>query len=140
MKTELTAIPAQPAPRWMVVDDNRDLLAMMSTTLAQLHGRPVECFDSPQAALNAFAAAPSEYEMVLTDYEMPGLDGIALCQRLRALAPALKVFLATGSGFFTEAAARHAGFQALLNKPFPLSALRETLAAAGLEIHLAHQS
>ena len=140
MKTEPTDSHSQLAPRWMVVDDNRDLLAMMTATLIQLHGGPVDCFDSPQAALNAFTAEPSKYEMVLTDYEMPGLDGIALCKRLRELAPALKVFLATGSGFFTEAAAQHAGFQALLNIPFPLSKLCETLVAAGLEIQLGHRN
>jgi CheY-like chemotaxis protein len=93
----------------------------------------VACFESPQAALAAFSAAPAEYELVITDFEMPGMDGVELCRRLHALVPAQKIFLATGSGFFTEAVARHAGFSALLNKPFPMAKLRAALAAAGLE-------
>ena len=53
--------------------------------------------------------------------------------RLRALKPGQKIFLATGSGFFTEAAARHAGFSALLNKPFPFSLLKQALAENHLD-------
>ena len=52
--------------------------------------------------------------------------------RLRALKPGHKK-LATGSGFFTEAAARHAGFSALLNKPFPFSLLKKALAENHLD-------
>ena len=126
-------ITKSPQPlRWLIVDDNRDILAMLQAVLTPLHLGQVECFDSPLAAFAAFTAAPDAYEMVITDFEMPGMDGIELCRRLRALVPALKVFLATGSGFFTEAAAHHAGFCALLNKPFPISDLKRALVEAGV--------
>jgi CheY-like chemotaxis protein len=115
----------------MAVDDNPELLAFMRLVLEQLHDGSVECFSSPQAALTAFAAAPEKYELVITDFEMPEMDGVELCRRLHNTAGGLKVFLATGSGFFTEAAARHAGFRGLLNKPFQLEALRAMLANAG---------
>ena len=119
--------------RWMVVDDNPDLLAMMQLLLEQLHEGPVDCFRSSPEALAAFAAAPDGYELVVTDYEMPDLDGVALCRSLLSLSPELKVILATGSGFFTDAAARHAGFSGLLSKPFPMATLRTALAHAGME-------
>jgi CheY-like chemotaxis protein len=114
--------------RLMLVDDNQEILAMLSAMLENLTGALVECYDTPQAALAAFKTAPGGYELVITDFEMPGMDGVELCRRLRAISPAQKVFLATGSGFFTAAAARHAGFAALLNKPFPLSVLQAALA------------
>lgn len=116
----------------MVVDDNREILAMMQAMLEHFHGA-IDCFSSPQAAQAAFAAAPDAYELVITDYEMPGMDGIELCHRLHEMAPAQKIFLATGSGFFTEAVARRAGFCALLNKPFPFDAVRGALDQAGIE-------
>jgi CheY-like chemotaxis protein len=114
--------------RWMLVDDNEDILLMMSAMLETLTDATIECFNTPQSALAAFAEAPGKYDLVITDFEMPGMDGVELCRRLHTLAPAQKVFLATGSGFFTDAAARHAGFSALLNKPFPLSTLKTALA------------
>lgn len=131
MKSE-TSFNQTSGSRWMVVDDNREILTAMRAVLEHFHGA-VECFASPQAAQAAFSAAPDAYELVITDFEMPGMDGIELCRRLHALAPAQKVFLATGSGFFTEAEARRAGFCALLNKPFPFDALRDALDEAGIE-------
>lgn len=116
--------------RWMLVDDNEDILMMLSAMLENLTGNTVECYDTPQSALAAFSAAPELYELVITDFEMPGMDGVELCRRMRAIAPEQKIFLATGSGYFTEEGARHAGFSALLNKPFPLPLLRAALAGA----------
>ncbi len=114
--------------RWMLVDDNENILTMLSAMLENLTEAAIECHNTPQSALAAFAEAPEKYDLVITDFEMPGMDGVELCRRLHALVPEQKIFLATGSGFFTEAAARHAGFSALLNKPFPLSVLEQALA------------
>ena len=113
--------------RWMLVDDNEDILPMLSAVLENLTSAEIECYHSPQSALAAFIRSPDSYELVITDYEMPGMDGVELCRRLHSLAPTQKIFLTTGSGFFTEAAAQHAGFSALLNKPFPLSDLKAAL-------------
>src|ERR1700677_1418926 len=96
--------------RWMLVDDNQEILVWLSAMLGNLTVAAIECFNTPQAALAAFRAAPGKYELVITDFEMPGMDGVELCRRLRAISPEQKVFLATGSGFFTAAAARRAGF------------------------------
>ena len=123
--------------RWMLVDDNEDILLMLTEAIGNLTDAEIECYRSPSAALAAFAAAPGKYALVITDYEMPGMDGVDLCRRLRAISPAQKIILATGSGFFTEQAARRAGFSALLNKPFPLAALREALLTAGIKIEAA---
>lgn len=123
--------------RWMLVDDHADILAMLTVMIKNLTGAEIEAYTSPLSALAAFTAAPEKYELVITDFEMPEMDGVELCRRLRAMVPHQKIFLATGSGFFTEPAARHAGFSALLNKPFPLAKLRETLALAGLEKEIA---
>lgn len=114
--------------RWMIVDDNEDILRMMSAVLENFTSAEIECYNSPQSALAAFIRSPDSYELVITDFEMPGMDGVELCRRLHTISPAQKIFLATGNGFFTEAAARHAGFSALLNKPFPLTALKAALA------------
>jgi two-component system, cell cycle sensor histidine kinase and response regulator CckA len=125
--------PTNP-PRWMVVDDNQDLLLLMRMALEKIHAGCLDCFSSPQTALTVFARAPEKYEMVITDFEMPGMDGIELCHRMRSVARDIKIYLATGSGFFTEEAAVQAGFLGLLNKPFHLEKLCTVLADGGVKI------
>jgi CheY-like chemotaxis protein len=114
--------------RWLLVDDNADILRVLAAVVKTITDAEIETFCSPVEALAAFAAAPDKYELVITDYEMPGMDGVELCRRLRALIPAQMIFLATGSGFITEAGAQQAGFGALLSKPFPFAVLRSALA------------
>lgn len=124
---------------WMLVDDNPEILALGAALMENLTEMPVACFKSPQQALAAFSSIPEKYPLIITDYEMPGMDGVEFCRRIRAIAPAQKIILATGSGFFTQLAARHAGFCGLLTKPFPIEALRMSLTEAGLETEfLAH--
>jgi two-component system cell cycle sensor histidine kinase/response regulator CckA len=119
--------------RWMLVDDNAGVLMLLSAMAENLTTATIECHDSPQSALAAYATAPNKYELVITDFEMPGMDGVELCRHLRAISSTQKIFVATGSGMLSETAARQHGFSALLNKPFPLEALLGALAAAGLE-------
>jgi CheY-like chemotaxis protein len=120
------------SPRWMIVDDNEEILSLMREITAQFSGSEIVCFNSPQAALAAFEAAPENFELVITDYEMPGMNGLELCRRLRAISPSAKIILATGSGLVSEEAAAHEGFCGLLHKPFPFAALQNILKSAGL--------
>ncbi len=118
--------------RWMIVDDDQKILALLAAVLKNLTRAEVECHASPASALAAFAARPGKYELIITDFDMPGMDGVELCRRVHDIAPGQEIFLATGSGVFTEDAACQAGFGALLNKPFPVSALQAALNGAGL--------
>jgi CheY-like chemotaxis protein len=118
--------------RWMLVDDNTELLMLLAAIAENLTSAAIECHNTPQSALAAYAAAPEKYELVITDFEMPGMTGVELCHQMRALAPDQKVFLATGSGYFSELAARAFGFCALLYKPYPLAALQDALASVGI--------
>ena len=122
--------------RWMLVDDDAGILSLAIALVENLTDAEIEPFCSPQAALAAFAATPEIYELVITDFEMPVMDGVELCRQLRRISPPQKIILATGSGVFTEAAARHAGFCGLLNKPFLTDQLHEVLAQAGVECAL----
>jgi len=118
--------------RWMIVDDNLDILPLMRDMLSELRGAEVESYASPLKALAAVTADPDQFELVVTDFEMPFMNGLELGRRMRASAPALKIFLATGGGFFREEFTRNAGFSGLLNKPFPLGKLRDALSRAGV--------
>lgn len=119
-------------PRWMLVDDNEDILFVMREIVSQFTEAQIECFNSPIAALAAFEAAPESFELVITDFEMPGMTGVEFCHRLLAIAPATKIFLATGSGLVSDEGAAREGFSGLLQKPFPFAVLQSVLENVGL--------
>lgn len=117
-------------PRWMIVDDNQDILALMSTLLTPLCDAEVEYYRSPQDALSAFESVAGSYELVITDLEMPGMSGIELGRRLHGLAPKTRILLATGCEVLTETEAREMGFCGLLRKPFSAEKLHGWLQSA----------
>lgn len=114
----------------MVVDDDAGVLEFLARLLKSLNLADVRCFQSSAHALRAFEAQSDHYSFVVTDLEMPGMDGIELCRRLRCISPRLKVLLSTGSGLITEDEARQIGFCGLLPKPFPVAALCRALATS----------
>jgi len=129
MQPTYIAYPTRRAPRWMVVDDDRHLLELVELMLQELFAVEVECFDSPLTALAALTAAPQDYALVLTDFQMPRMNGADFCARVLELVPTLKVYLMTGSGFFNESSARRLGFEGLLEKPFSADGLQNLLSA-----------
>ncbi len=113
--------------RWMIVDDDENMLSLMHNLVARTSDADIECFLSPYEALAAFEATPELFELVITDLEMPGLDGIELGRQLHALSPKTKILLVTGSGILTTTEAIQRGFCGLLPKPFSLTALENAL-------------
>lgn len=105
-------------PWWMVVDDDDSVRNFIVAVLEMRGVADVSSFRCGSEALAAFAAKPDQFTFVITDLDMPGMNGVELCQRLRALAPQLKIALATGNGSITEIEARQSGFNGLLSKPF----------------------
>ena len=119
-------------PRWMIVDDNQDVLTLMRDVIAHFADVDIQCFHSPLAALATFTSAPKAFDLVITDLEMPDMSGIELGSRLWRLSPTIKVLLSTGSEILTATEARQKGFCGMLRKPFLLASLRHALEAAAV--------
>ena len=138
MKTEMCSDQVLPAvrtrarARWMVVDDNEGVLELLASLLEALGVAEVQRCHSGTEALDAFARTPDQFQFVITDLDMPGMNGIELCRRMHALAPGLKIVLATGSSVANEAGARQCGFCGLLAKPFPAAALWRIVESVGV--------
>src|SRR5262249_2170966 len=73
--------PAPASPQIVVVDDNEGNRDMLARRLAR-QGYEVHTADGGQAALDLLAKRP--VDLVLLDVMMPGLDGYAVLQRLKA--------------------------------------------------------
>jgi PAS domain S-box-containing protein len=127
---------AGPRPRILVVDDvamNRDI----ASAFIRSAGYELVCADGGEAAVAAAAAA--DFDAVLMDVRMPGVDGLEATRRIRALGGARGAvpIVALTAQVFTEQidACRAAGMDTHVAKPFTLDtllgAIRRGVEAAG---------
>ena len=79
--------------RILLVDDNANGLAARKSVLEELGYRIVTC-TSGADALDQFASA--KFDLVVTDYKMPRMDGLELIGRLRKSTPDLPIVLVSG--------------------------------------------
>jgi len=66
------------------------------------------------------------YDILLTDFRMPEMNGLELVERARERYAALRVIMLTASGTDLDASARRLGFT-LLRKPLDLGRLKVAL-------------
>jgi PAS domain S-box-containing protein len=129
--------PAEPAPasasvegqgqHVMYVDDDQALVFLVERLLRR-RGFRVTGFTDPYAAADALRAAPQAYDLVVTDYNMPGYCGVDLVREARGIRPDLPVALA--SGYVTAEIEREAmaeGARALIHKPNDVQELCATV-------------
>ena len=108
--------------RWLVVDDDQTVLELTAAVLRTVPGSEVVACGDARAALEIFFAEPESFELVVTDFNMPGMDGIELAHAVHERAPQMKVLMVTGSDL-NGASARRGELQALLPKPYAPTAL-----------------
>ena len=68
--------------RVLCADDNAELAELVSDML-RFYGYRVECVYDGDQALKAIAAAPDEFDLLITDMQMPGLNGHDLVAKAR---------------------------------------------------------
>ena len=78
----------------LVVDDNADVLKVLTAFLEQAGAEVVPCAD-PRDALDAVRDDPDLWDLMVTDYDMPHLTGADLTQAAQQEVPDLPVLLVT---------------------------------------------
>ncbi len=86
---------AMTGARVLVVDDDRPTLTMLEITMSRL-GHLCETADDPEEALARFEGKPDQFDLVLTDYEMPNMNGNELTRRIRDIRPDIAVYVCSG--------------------------------------------
>lgn len=114
----------------MVVDDTSVSRMLLVDGLNQIGITNVALAKDGEECLKAMMAAPSH--LVLSDFNMPKLDGLQLLRALREYTPTKQVgfILVTGRGDKTLIdQARAFGLNNYLPKPFTVPSLKATLEA-----------
>lgn len=115
-------------PRVLVVDDDPDLLRLLSIRL-KAAGYDVKAAESGEAALAQLSL--SRPQAVVTDLRMGGMDGMALFEAIHRDNPALPVLMLTAHGTIPDAVtATRRGIFGYLTKPFDPKALLDELERA----------
>ncbi len=119
--------------RVLLVEDN-DLNAEIAQFTLSRAGAVVTHAKDGESAVEAFAAsAPHEYDVVLMDIMMPGIDGLEATRRIRALdredAATTPIIAVSANAFADDRRlSREAGMDAHLSKPVSSQELVEALA------------
>ena len=85
-----------PCPRIFVVDDEPILLELAEKILSSLHAE-IQTFNNPEIALQTYTAAKPPPDVVITDFAMHEMDGLALIRACRRLHPKQKILLVSGT-------------------------------------------
>jgi len=132
----IAARPAVPplAGTVLLVEDDA-LIRGMTAEMLQEAGHVVIEAPSAEDAATSLQMAP--VDVLVTDYNLPGISGAELARRARAANPRLGVVFATGDAGAVDASA--AAGSVILSKPYGARALRDAvlkaarLAADGVE-------
>ncbi|MEO7035423.1 MAG: ATP-binding protein [Polyangiaceae bacterium] len=110
--------PASHSISVLLVEDE-ELVRSVARRVLQQHGMRVVEADCPAKALAIFRQRPDDFEVVVSDVVMPGMNGPAMVEALLLLKPGLKVLFM--SGYTNDALVHQAvverGF-VFLQKPF----------------------
>jgi CheY-like chemotaxis protein len=114
------------AGKALVVDDDGELRSIVGKMLAVL-GYEVSSADSGDRALRIFLR--SRFDIVISDYEMPGMDGVTLAQNIKRSSPGTPVILMTGAARAAVQSKMGTAVDQVILKPFTLAQFGETISS-----------
>ena len=106
----------------LLVDDHRDILRLLHSTLDTLKKKEIKMFDAPSGEEALLESGRHKIDLLITDYMLPGMSGVELMHKVRARHPEVKTIFITG---MTDKKKRdemlNAGALAIFDKPVPLA-------------------
>lgn len=111
----------------LIVDDDEDLRTLMYEGLRR-RGLRVEMVESAETCLQRIDEV--EFDVVITDVQMPGMSGLELCRLLSRRTPPLVSIVVTNLHDLSRTALLASGALEFLAKPFKLAALEAAIRRA----------
>lgn len=110
------------APVILLVDDQRDILRLLHSTLDTLKVKELEIIEAPSGEEALLSVGRRKIDLLVVDYRLPGINGLELMRKMRARIPDLRVVLITGlSDRRVRDEMLNAGAVAIFDKPIPLA-------------------
>lgn len=120
-----SASAGQPACDVLIVEDDALQAEELACFLSRA-GLGVEILHDGSMGLHR--AAVAKPRVAVLDYNMPGLDGAKVAERIRAVSPGTAVIMMSGRiGRPSDATLGRLGIFAFVNKPVSLPSLRHTI-------------
>ena len=117
-------------PRVLIADDEDSMRALVARALA-IDGHDTVTAQDGAEALEILSREDGAFDLLLTDIQMPVMDGIALALTVKRDFPELTILLMTG---FADQRERASGLHAIVHdvvtKPFSVADIRTAVADA----------
>ncbi|NLI82014.1 MAG: GAF domain-containing protein [Deltaproteobacteria bacterium] len=122
--------PSRGTGRILFVDDE-EMIADLGGKLLRRLGYRVKSATSSREALDLFRSGPEAFDLLISDFTMPGLTGVELAKEVHRIRPELPVIVCTGySEKMTEDGMAEGGIFALAMKPLSHEELGRLIKAA----------
>ena len=120
------SLPPGNGERILIVDDEEAVLAIMRSALENYSYKVLPASGGLEAVA-LFARNPDAVHLVITDLDMPFMDGRAVIAALRKIRRDLKIIAASGTEKEKENSLRDVKADAFISKPFTSESLLETV-------------
>jgi len=125
-----TAIPSGHDEHILLIDDE-PAIVIATRRMIEALGYRITAFQNPLHALDHLRTHAHDYDLVVSDYTMPGANGIAVAEEVRRIRPDLPIILTTGfAAELTEDDIKNRGISQLLLKPFTTQVIARALSTA----------
>jgi PAS domain S-box-containing protein len=121
-------VPRGHGQRILLLDDEPALTAVGERRLQAL-GYQVTTTTDAREALTIFRGAPERFDLIMTDFSMPNMDGLQFARQVSMLRRDIPILLVTGyMDEFPDSTIAAAGISKVLSKPMTLATLGDTVA------------
>jgi CheY-like chemotaxis protein len=114
----------------LIADDDPEIVMLITTVLKKGPYAVTTCSDAETALVHIRRG--SRFDLIISDFMMPGISGIDLIQQIRAhpsTAHTPILMISGHNNYAMDARAKSVGANAFLNKPFTLSQLRSAISS-----------
>jgi two-component system C4-dicarboxylate transport response regulator DctD len=80
----------------LIVDDEPDILSIIRRVVEE-YGFNVCCFTKPNIALEHYKVSPNNHRLVISDLQMPNINGLEFLRKVREINSDTKTFLTTSN-------------------------------------------
>ncbi len=112
--------------RILFVEDDVDQLDTIPRVLEGL-GYSVQAMGRPSEAVKLVHRSPDEWDLLITDFDMPDMNGVELARQVGLLRPDLPVLLVSGRDVASYNAGAVPGIKTIISKPYDRNRLAEAI-------------